>query len=160
MDQTKCKRSAYAVETIQLPDGGRYVGQLNGEGEPHGSGTKFRADGNEVASGQWREGKLHGHGRMVFSSGSYEGDFVAGKQSLGAYTCADGLVFEGEWTDGERSGLGVESTAEGEMVRCGRWALNQLEESRPVPRSKIPIGKFLSAAGEPTRRVPHAQPHR
>lgn len=62
------KGESVAVETIQLSDGaGRYVGEINGEGQPHGSRTKFRADGSEAASGQWRDGKLHGRGKKTFT---------------------------------------------------------------------------------------------
>ena len=143
--------SAADVETIQLPDGGRYVrlGQLNGERQPHGSGTKFRADGTE-ASGQWRDGTQHDCGKRTLCDGSrFEGEFVDDKYcGLGVYTWAEGHVFEGEWTDGERSGLGVMWGKDGEVVGCGRWAHNELVEPRLVPRSKIPIGNFLSAAGE------------
>ena len=129
--------------------GATYVGQLNGEGQPHGSGTKFRADGSEVASGQWRDGKLHGRGKTVLSSGDrYEGDFVDGEFSgLGTYT----------WADNKRSGFGVKWNKEGKVGKCGRWAHAKLVESRPVPLVKISVGKFLSAAGEPGRRAARAQ---
>jgi len=102
-----------------------------------------------VASGQWRDGKLHGRSKIVFPNGDrYEGDFVVGEKSgLGAYTWADGRVFEG---DNGLSGLGVMWNKEGQVVDCGRWARNELVESRPVPRSKIPIGSRLAAHGSTT----------
>jgi len=145
--------SAFAVETIQLPNGGCSVGELNNERqpvEPHGAGEQFRADGSGWASGQWRDGELHGRGDQFFPNGNrYEGEFVDGEFSgLGALTWTDGRVYEGEFKEGGFNGLGVEWDAKGEDVRCGRWADDKLVESRPVPRSKIPFGSFLSAAGE------------
>ena len=150
----KCEAES-TVQTIQLPDGERYVGEINGEGQPHGSGTKFRADGSEVASGQWRDGKLHGRGKTVLSSGGrHEGDFVDGEFSdLGTFTWADGRIFEGEWADNKRSGFGVKWNKDGKMLKCGRWANGKLVKSCPVPLVKISVGKFLSAAGEPRLTV-------
>ena len=131
-----------------LPGGGRYVGQLNEHDQQHGEGVEFTADGSETFSGQWRDGKQHGRGKSC-SGDRYEGEFVAGKRSgLGAETKLDGHRFEGEWVDGQRSGLGVEWNKNGKMVKCGRWADDWLRASCPVPRSKIPFGKFVSAAGE------------
>ena len=102
-----------------------------------------------MASGQWRDGKLHGRGKTVCDGGRYEGEFVAGQMSgLGAFTWPDGNVYEGEFRKGDFGGFGVQWTAEGEVNNCGWWADDQLVESRPVPRSKIPVGKCLSAAGE------------
>ena len=145
------KGESVAVETIQLPDGGRYVGEINGRGQPHGSGTKFRADGSEVASGQWRDGKLHGRGKMILlNCDRYEGEFVAGKwNGLGKFTRADGRVYEGEFKDDAFSGFGIQWTARGEVDECGRWVNSELVESRPVPRIKLPVGTIRNAAGEP-----------
>ena len=112
--------------------------------------AEFRADGSESASGQWRNGKLHGSGKIIIPSGDrYEGNFVDGKFSgLGTFTWADGSVFEGEFVDDKTIGLGVQWDKDGKVENCGRWADDKLVESCPVPRSKIPLGKFLSAAGE------------
>ena len=132
-----------------MHDGGYFVGDCNAQFRPHGKGIRFAVDGLEVASGQWRDGKQHGRGKMIFSSGDrYDGEFVDDKYSgLGVYTWADGRVHEGEWANGRRSGLGVEWTKDGDVEHCGRWANIKLVESCPVPRNKIPIGSCLSAHG-------------
>ncbi|MFP5461220.1 MAG: hypothetical protein ACLGII_06535, partial [Gammaproteobacteria bacterium] len=77
---------------LLLPDGGRYIGQLNAQNQQTGQGVEFDADGSVVASGQWRDGKMHGRGRQILPIGDrYEGEFVAGKRSgLGSYTWPDG----------------------------------------------------------------------
>jgi len=133
-----------------MPGGGHYVGDFNADFKPHGEGTEFAADGSEAASGQWRDGNLHGRGRQTHFGGQcYEGDFADGKNSgLGTYTWTNGVVFEGEFEADDFNGLGIEWTADGKIVKCGRWANNVLMKSCPVPRSRIRIGKFLSAAGE------------
>ena len=132
-----------------MPSGGHFVGDFNAEFRPHGEGTQYRADGSEAASGQWREGKMHGRGKHFFRDGSrFEGDFVDGERSgLGALTAVNGSVFEGEFRKGDFNGLGVEWTADGKIVKCGRWANNVLVESCPVPRSKITIGLRLAPHG-------------
>jgi hypothetical protein len=134
---------------LLLPGGGRYVGQLNECDDQHGQGVEFKADGSESASGQWRAGKLHGQGATARDGIRYEGNFVEGQMSgLGRFTWPAGGVYEGEFKECDFSGFGVEWTAADKVVRSGRWTNDKLVESCPVPRSKIPIGKFLSAAGE------------
>jgi hypothetical protein len=135
-----------------MPGGGHFVGEFNEHFLPHGDGAHFAADGSELASGQWRDGKQHGRGKFVFPGGDrYEGDFVDDDMSgLGTLTWANGSVYEGEWADNKRSGLGVMWGKEGGVAHCGRWVGGQLAESRPVPRSTIPLGSRLSPHG-PTR---------
>jgi hypothetical protein len=147
-ESSSAKGESVAAETIQLPNGWRYVGQINGAGQPHGEGVWFAADGSEVA-GQWCHGKLHGRGKRTYVNGDrYEGDFVDGRYSgLGTYTWADGRMFEGEWADGKIRGFGVLWSTEGKVLHCGRWENAKFVETRPVPRSKIPVGVRLSAAG-------------
>jgi hypothetical protein len=142
-------RAAPIERTLLLHGGGHFVGEFNADFRPHGEGTEYRADGSEAASGQWRDGKQHGRGKQTLPSGArYEGDFVAGQMSgLGLFTWPAGAVYEGEFAAGDFNGFGIHWTAEGEVKQCGRWVDDQLVESRPVPRSKIPIGARLSAAG-------------
>ena len=133
-----------------LPGGGRYVGQVDDQDWQHGQGVEYRADGSEKFSGQWREGRMHGRGKRIFSNGDhYEGEYIKGMYNgLGAFTWADGHSYEGEFREDDLDGFGIEWTAAGKVVRCGRWAEDRLASSCDVPRSKIPVGKFLSAVGE------------
>lgn len=140
-------RSITTVKRAKLPDGGRYTGQINKQGNAQGQGTKYRADGSEEASGEWHNGELHGRGKMSLNGDSYEGDFVDGEMiGLGTYTYADGRVFEGEF-HGSANGFGIQWNREGEIVKCGRWVDDELVEFCPVPHSKILVGAHLSAAG-------------
>ena len=142
-------RAADPKRTLLVPAGGHFVGDFNADFRPHGEGTQYRADGSEAASGQWRDGNQHGHGKQILLNGDcYEGDFVDGTRSgLGTYTWAEASMFEGEWVDNECSGFGVMWDKHGTLLYCGRWGADKLVETGPVPRSKIPIGSFLSAAG-------------
>lgn len=81
-----------------MTDGGHFIGGFNAEFKPHGEGAEFAGDGSKVVSGQWRDGLLHGRGKFNHISGDrYEGNFVAGlRNGLGAYTWANGNMFEGE----------------------------------------------------------------
>jgi len=104
-----------------------------------------------VASGQWHVGQLHGFGKRVDPNGHLrQGDFVAGKHSgQGRLTLAvSGLVYEGEVADGVASGFGIRWARDGTLLQCGRWEGDALVESRPVPRSRLPFGAHLSAAGQ------------
>ena len=150
-------RAAPVKLTLLLPDGGHYVGDCNEDSVPHGEGTKYRADGSEAASGQWRDGKLHGRGKKMYSSDDrYFGEFVCDAwDGLGALTFSD---VEDQWADYLSNGLCVESDKVGEVFHdpFGCWPDDQLVEQCPVPSSEIPFAKFVSAAGEPRRRVDEA----
>ena len=148
---TTAAKGAPPEITLLLPNGGHFVGDFNAQFIRHGEGVHFSADGSEVASGQWRDGKQHGPDKWANPDGRrYEGEFVDSMFSgLGKYTWADGRMFEGEFKNDVSSGFGISWTADGNVAECGSWANDELVESCPVPRSKIPIGSFLSAAGEP-----------
>ena len=60
----------------------------------------------------------------------------------------DGSVYEGELAINERSGLGVHWDQAGKVIQCGRWVNDKFVEQRPVPRSKVAVGAFLSASGQ------------
>lgn len=54
--------SAPLEHTLLLPVGGHFVGDFDIDLRPHGVGTQYHADGSEEASGDWRNGQLHGLG--------------------------------------------------------------------------------------------------
>ena len=136
--------------TLLLPGGGHFIGDFNEDFKPHGNGMQYRADGSKAASGQWRNGELHGRGEQIHPDGSrYEGEFTNGwHNGVGRRTWANGDVHEGEWAADEASGFGIKWRWDGSLVQCGRWAENEMVQECPVPRSKVPVGSFLSAAGQ------------
>ena len=167
--------AAPVQRTLLLPDGGHFVGEFSADFKPHGEGIEFAADGTERASGQWRDGFQHGHGWQLKADGNrYEGGFAWGHfvgilkdyadltfadacvGGVGKLTQTDGSVYEGDFFMCDRLGLGVQWDKNGNMISCGCLDWNQ-HHSRPVPRIKIPVGTFLSAAGEPRRRAARAQ---
>jgi hypothetical protein len=154
--------SAARLASLLLPDGGFCFGPLNAALQLHGHGSLHRADGTEVASGQWTagrlfvsggrdaEGRLHGEGSEWGPRGLYSGCFEHGQpQGLGSLELFDGDTLEGEWSGGQLNGFSIEWSKDGKVVKCGRWEDDRLVETRPVPRSNIPAGKHLSAAGQP-----------
>uniref|UniRef100_A0A6I8P023 MORN repeat containing 1 n=1 Tax=Ornithorhynchus anatinus TaxID=9258 RepID=A0A6I8P023_ORNAN len=60
--------------------------------------------------GEWKEGKKHGHGKLLFKDGSfYEGDFVDG-EIMGngfRYWASSGNTYSGQFVFGELQGYGV-----------------------------------------------------
>lgn len=134
---------------LLLPSGNCFVGDFNAEFKAHGRGTEFRPNGSEAASGQWRDGRLHGCGKQNNPEASRsEGNFVDGHYSgVGTFTWLQGTVYEGDLAEGKRSGLGMLWSRDSALLLCGRWEDDRLVEERPVPRNKISIGTHLSAAG-------------
>lgn len=133
---------------LLYPNNCYYQGDLDSSFVPHGSGCMYRADGSEMMSGQWTRGRLQGMGRRIESGGDrYEGEFVDSKaQGLGRYSWPDGRVYEGEFHADKSAGLGVAWNAAGQVIACGRWADDHpLQPPCAVPRTKIPVGTFLSA---------------
>jgi hypothetical protein len=122
------------------PGGGHYSGALDGAGQPHGSGTLYRADGSEAAHGEWIRGRLRAGAR----------DAQGRLQGVGSEWSVFGL-FEGEFVDGRRSGLGVQWDTAGQVIDFGRWVNDKPVKVCRVPRSKLPIGVFLSASGQQWR---------
>ncbi len=88
------------VQTINLDNGSRYVGQVVNE-KFHGNGKLTWADGSSY-DGQWRNGLFHGAGTYIYSSGDqYTGEFNDGKQhGIGTYTYSDGSNIRGLWQNG------------------------------------------------------------
>ena len=133
---------------------------LNGDDEPHGPGALHRSDGSEAVRGDWTNGRLlvdgardaddrlQGAASEWSASGLFEGEFVDGQLSgLGALMMLDSQRFEGEWAAGRRCGLGVLWDQTGKVVKCGRWSYDLMVETRPVPLVNLPVGAPLSVAG-------------
>ena len=67
---------------LVLPDGGRYVGQL-------------------------QQGLMHGRGRITWDDSQYDGDFVRGRmQGQGTLKRDDGTVYDGHFVGGQMDGQG------------------------------------------------------
>jgi hypothetical protein len=100
----------------------RYFPQTSLEEEFHVT----YSDGSRY-EGDWKDGKEHGRGVLVFVNGDrYEGEFRDGKpHGRGVYVTADGDRYEGEWKDGERTGRGVLLLASGDK-REGDWCEGML----------------------------------
>ena len=87
----------------------RYVNEY--EATPETAG----ANGLDYYTGQSKNGKAHGKGKMVFANGDeYEGEWKDGKMyGEGVYKYANGDVYNGEYKNGERHG-------KGKMIDAGR----------------------------------------
>jgi len=88
-------------ETVKLPSGARYVGQLS-HGVPNGKGLLVKINGDQ-----------------------YEGIFVDGKhEGGGVYTWANGDIYRGSWVSGNRQGFGAMQYENGNNYR-GEWKANK-----------------------------------
>ncbi|XP_022090090.1 junctophilin-2-like isoform X2 [Acanthaster planci] len=114
--------------------GQRYIGETkqqlrDGYGIYKYSNSFFRYEGD------WKEGKKHGHGKLIMGDGSYyEGEFIHGEiEGHGFRKWASGVTYSGQFADGEMNGHGVmtyadNSVYEGEFLnnkREGRGILKQ-----------------------------------
>ena len=101
-------------------------------------GILHRSDGSEAIRGDWTNGRL-----LVAGARDADGRL----QGAASQWSASGL-FEGNFVDGQRSGLGIQWDTAGKVVGCGHWDDGKLVEGRPVPRSKLTVGAFMSAQGQ------------
>jgi len=90
----------------------------------HGAGTYSYSNPHFAYTGEWVNGKKHGHGRLTVGCSVYEGSFVDGEiEGTGVQRWADGSSYNGEWRQGEREGYGVFSGADGSTYE-GTWKRN------------------------------------
>ena len=94
---------------------GKYVGSIDSNGIPGGSGTLSLPDGNKY-EGEWKDGERNGRGTYTYHDGSqYIGDFKSGKKhGQGLFIFPNGNKYEGEWKDENRHGKGTYTWANGE----------------------------------------------
>ena len=95
------------IVAVELPDGVRYVGELEG-GAFHGHGVMTFASGARY-EGSFRGGRYHGAGVYDWADGRrYEGSFRGGlPNGHGVMTYPDGARYEGSFRDDEFDGEGV-----------------------------------------------------
>lgn len=118
--------TSLALAAVDLPDGGRYAGELNA-GAKEGLGVLLEPDGRRYA-GQWRQDWPDGKGVLVYPDGRrYQGELQAGKRNgLGVLILADGTRLEGQWRQDRADGLGVIASANGRKLQ-GQWRDGGLE---------------------------------
>ncbi|KAK1333575.1 hypothetical protein QTO34_005960 [Cnephaeus nilssonii] len=92
-----------------IPKGGaqEYRGEWK-EGRRHGFGQLMFADGGTYL-GHFENGLFCGFGVLTFSDGSrYEGEFAQGKfNGVGVFIRHDNMTFEGEFKNGRVDGFGL-----------------------------------------------------
>jgi hypothetical protein len=97
-----------------------YRGLMNDDRQPHGNGTAVyhqngkngKSNNGEIASyeGCWAQGKYHGQGRLVYTSGEeYCGMFCHGEKhgAGGIFKWTDGRQYCGEYQNNQRTGHGI-----------------------------------------------------
>ncbi|KAM5138988.1 MORN repeat-containing protein 4 isoform 2-T7 [Callospermophilus lateralis] len=86
--------------------GEEYRGEWK-EGRRHGFGQLLFADGGTYL-GHFENGLFNGFGVLTFSDGSrYEGEFAQGKfNGVGVFIRHDNMTFEGEFKNGRVDGFG------------------------------------------------------
>ena len=110
-------------ETVNFPDGSKYVGELkNGLRDGYGTYSHF-LDGKQYAEyfGEWKNDKAHGHGTYTFHNGaSYVGEWKNNmKHGHGTYIFAPDSKqksYVGEWKNDKYNGYGTLSFSDGRVL--------------------------------------------
>ena len=86
----------------------KYDGEWR-EGQRHGYGSQFYANGNLKYEGEYKYNKMDGKGSFYYKNGDrYEGDFKDNKRhGIGTYYFANGDRFVGDYKDDRRNGKGT-----------------------------------------------------
>ena len=69
----------------------------------------YKWDKNKQYEGNWKNGKMNGKGKMLYSDGSfYEGDFVDNLRcGFGKYVWNKNKYYEGQWNNNKQNGKGI-----------------------------------------------------
>ncbi|XP_071946110.1 MORN repeat-containing protein 1-like isoform X2 [Antedon mediterranea] len=92
----------------------KYEGEWK-EGKKHGHGKLLMADGGYY-EGEFVNGEIQGHGfrKWAVSGNTYSGQFECGEMTgFGVLTCPDGTVYEGEFQNNMKEGHGILKYADG-----------------------------------------------
>ncbi|CAN0532413.1 unnamed protein product, partial [Ectocarpus sp. 8 AP-2014] len=107
-------------------DGSAYEGGV-ALGLRDGHGVFTSADGTLVYEGSWQKSKRHGRGEQRYGVGtkevsSYAGEWEANcRHGHGTMTYASGNVYEGEWVEDHKEGMGVMNWVERRERYTGNW---------------------------------------
>jgi len=106
-----------------------YVGDTQ-EGRAHGTGYGVWSTGSTY-EGEWEDNRRHGQGRFRWKDGeTYDGEYQQDLRSgRGTYVFKSGERWEGEWLDDMRHGEGVLYDARGRVRVHGRWEKDKLVDT-------------------------------
>lgn len=82
---------SWAICRVELLAPEKYVGKKDAEGRPHGQGVMMFSSG-DIYEGAWEHGKRHGPGRQLYSltGEMFEGQWQDDKWRSGRWTCLEG----------------------------------------------------------------------
>ncbi|EFA77773.1 histone-lysine N-methyltransferase [Heterostelium album PN500] len=108
-------------ETYNTEDEELYEGEENEDGDRHGHGTLYTADGF-IMEGEWVNGTLNGPGSLIFDDILIKGTYVDGEfeGQCTEYTLEKVRTFEGQYKAGERHGPGILYNIDGSRIE-GTW---------------------------------------
>ena len=104
----------------QWKDGRLFMGRYKDDMR-HGKGI-FTYPSGDKYEGMFFRGQRSGYGRFVFSGGQYEGEWKAGKyHGRGRLVWGPGTEYEGEFSQGTFHGPGTLRDFTGNILEQGRW---------------------------------------
>lgn len=129
------------LTALELPDGGRYCGQMQG-GKLHGQGRIDWGEGRYYV-GHFAGGFMDGAGRMVGDDHDYTGQFRRGAMSgRGKLARSDGVVYEGDFARNQMHGQGTLSIPE-QFTYEGRF-----DKDRPHGHGRMTYPGGASVEGQ------------
>jgi hypothetical protein len=124
------RRRPRTLLRFTAPKGGEvvYVGDTH-EGRAHGTGYGVWSTGSSY-EGDWEDNRRHGQGRFRWKDGeTYDGGYRQDRRTgRGTYLFKSGERWEGEWLDDMRHGDGVLYDGKGRVRIRGRWERDKLVE--------------------------------
>ena len=114
----------------------------------------FTYDDGSTYEGEFKDGKVHGHGTYVWPDGTtYTGDFVDGlPEGTGTITWPDGTSYMGKFVDGRLEGAGTIAWPDGST----RWPFAIVSRSRLVShRPSWPAPFVWHVNGSPRKSQTH-----
>ena len=117
-----------------IDNGHTYVGEFK-DGKVHGQGNLIYPNGDKYV-GEYQNGKRHGQGTFTKKNGdTYVGEWKNSmKHGQGTYTFANGDEYFGEYKKDKKDGLGIYTSADGD-VTGGEFKEGKLFKKMWLPAS-------------------------
>lgn len=128
-DVMESSNMAASAPKVEYKVVGKYTGNWR-DGKKHGYGSLVYSNGSKY-EGEWRDGERHGRGVYWVEEGKklrkqYAGEWEHDKRhGVGTFFYQNGARFEGLWVHNKREGSGRMEYADDQGVYEGEWLGNQ-----------------------------------
>ncbi|KAL7576422.1 hypothetical protein ACA910_018226 [Epithemia clementina (nom. ined.)] len=141
----------------QWKDGRLFMGHYKDDMR-HGKGI-FAYPSGDRYEGMFFKGQRSGYGKFIFSGGHYEGEWKAGKyHGRGRLVWGPGTEYEGEFSQGTFHGSGTLRDFTGNILEQGRWFQGKRVAFTATAPTTTTTTTTSKAASTPPSTPPRAPP--